>query len=43
LLMVPFCAALNDASPAFEISKPLYEPHHGAALYAAKLWKEMRR
>ena len=38
LLLVPFRAALTDAGAAFEICRPLYEPHFGAALYAAKLW-----
>jgi N-acetylglucosamine kinase-like BadF-type ATPase len=38
LLLVPFRAALTDAGAAFEICRPLYDPHFGAALYAAKLW-----
>ena len=43
LLMKPFHEALADACPAFEVSRPLYEPHYGAALYAAKLWNAMPR
>ena len=38
LLLLPFHAALADAGAAFEICRPLYDPHFGAALYAAKLW-----
>ena len=38
LLLLPFRAALADAGAAFEICRPLYDPHFGAALYAAKLW-----
>ena len=38
LLLAPFRAALADAGAAFEICRPLYDPHFGAALYAAKLW-----
>ena len=38
LLLAPFRAALTDAGAAFEICRPLYDPHFGAALYAAKLW-----
>lgn len=38
LLLVPFRAALTHVVPAFEICRPLCEPHHGAALYAQKLW-----
>lgn len=43
LLLVPFRAALNEATPAFEICRPLFDPHFGAALYAAKLWNSARR
>jgi N-acetylglucosamine kinase-like BadF-type ATPase len=43
LLMVPFGAALARATPEFEICRPLYEPHHGAAMYAAKLWRAQPR
>ena len=43
VLMTPFREALAAASPAFELCRPLYEPHVGAALYAAKLWYAMRR
>jgi N-acetylglucosamine kinase-like BadF-type ATPase len=37
LLMRPFQAALTHNHPTFEVSRPLYDPHFGAALYAAKL------
>ncbi len=43
LLMTPFREALTAASPAFELCRPLYDPHVGAALYAAKLWDATRR
>lgn len=43
LLLVPFQAALDIGGPAFEICRPLYEPHVGAALYAAKLWDAQPR
>ena len=42
LLLAPFRAALTGAGPPFEICRPLYEPHFGAALYAAKLWNARR-
>jgi N-acetylglucosamine kinase-like BadF-type ATPase len=42
LLLAPFRAALDAASPTFDIGRPLYEPHFGAALYAAKLWTSSR-
>ncbi|MDH5822669.1 BadF/BadG/BcrA/BcrD ATPase family protein [Luteimonas sp. RD2P54] len=37
LLLQPFAAALHAASPAFELRRPLHQPHYGAALYARKL------
>ena len=37
LLLTPFREALRAASPAFELCRPLHEPHYGAALYAARL------
>jgi N-acetylglucosamine kinase-like BadF-type ATPase len=40
LLMKPFRAALAAAHDGFEICRPLHAPHYGAALYAAKLWRE---
>ena len=43
LLLVPFRAALGVAGPAFEICRPLHEPHYGAALSAAKLWNATPR
>ena len=39
LLLKPFQSALNAASANFVLHRPLHDPHHGAALYAAKLWK----
>lgn len=42
LLQEPFRAALAAASPAFELCRPLHDPHLGAALYAAKLWRTAR-
>jgi N-acetylglucosamine kinase-like BadF-type ATPase len=42
LLLGPFTQALKAASPAFEISRPRYDPHFGAALYASKLWERSR-
>jgi len=42
LLMAPFRAALTTAGPGFEIRQPLYDPHFGAALYAARLWSATR-
>jgi N-acetylglucosamine kinase-like BadF-type ATPase len=38
VLLRPFQEALTVASPAFELCRPLHEPHYGAALYAARLW-----
>lgn len=43
LLIKPFQEALTVADPAFEVSRPLHDPHYGAALYAAKLWYATRR
>jgi len=43
LLIKPFQEALTVANPAFEASRPLHDPHYGAALYAAKLWNSTRR
>jgi N-acetylglucosamine kinase-like BadF-type ATPase len=37
LLLERFQEALNAASPAFKVCRPLYEPHYGAALYATRL------
>ncbi|MBD9471043.1 BadF/BadG/BcrA/BcrD ATPase family protein [Pseudoxanthomonas sp. PXM01] len=37
LLMAPFAAALQAASPQFTLQTPLHEPHYGAALYARLL------
>lgn len=37
LLLGPFRDALRMASPTFDLRSPLYDPHHGAALYAARL------
>lgn len=37
VLLTPFRQALAAASPAFELCQPMYEPHIGAALYAARL------
>ncbi|MFT4256706.1 MAG: BadF/BadG/BcrA/BcrD ATPase family protein [Pseudoxanthomonas sp.] len=37
LLMEPFAQALHAACPAFELRTPLFEPHIGAALHAARL------
>jgi N-acetylglucosamine kinase-like BadF-type ATPase len=39
ILLAPFRQALAAVSPAFELCRPLHDPHHGAALYAAKLWR----
>ncbi|MET0657859.1 MAG: BadF/BadG/BcrA/BcrD ATPase family protein [Steroidobacteraceae bacterium] len=43
VLLTPFRNALAAASPAFELCRPLHDPHIGAALYAAKLWSAVRR
>ena len=40
LLLKPFQQAL---STSFELCRALYDPHLGAALYAAKLWDATRR
>ena len=37
LLLAPFKEALAAANPTFELCRPLFEPHHGAAAYAQKL------
>jgi N-acetylglucosamine kinase-like BadF-type ATPase len=37
VLLAPFRESLAEASTSFELCRPLYEPHIGAALYAAKL------
>lgn len=37
LLLAPFHQALKAAHPRFELRSPRFEPHYGAALYAAKL------
>ena len=39
LLMIPFKESLRSASPNFELRAPLHEPHYGAAIYAAKLFR----
>ena len=39
MLLKPFQSALNAASANFVLRRPLHDPHYGAALYAAKLWK----
>ena len=39
LLLAPFRATLQAASPNYQLVQPLHSPHIGAALYAAKLWK----
>jgi len=41
LLMKPFQSALANTSENFVVSRPLHEPHYGAALYAAKLRKTL--
>ena len=38
LLLAPFRQSL-DGTGAYTFCRPLHEPHIGAALYAAKLWK----
>ncbi len=43
LLVRPFREALDAASPAFELCRPLHDPHYGAALYAQKLWNSLSR
>jgi N-acetylglucosamine kinase-like BadF-type ATPase len=37
VLLTPFKEALTASSPAFVLCRPLYDPHYGAALYAAKV------
>lgn len=39
VLLTPFREALNATGAAFELCRPLHDPHYGAALYAAKLWR----
>jgi N-acetylglucosamine kinase-like BadF-type ATPase len=39
LLLIPFREALHRAAPNFELRAPLHEPHYGAAMYAAKLFR----
>ena len=41
VLLKPFQEALAAASADFDLCQPLHEPHYGAALYAAKLWKAL--
>ena len=38
LLLSPFREALNATAQGYELVTPLYSPHLGAALYAARLW-----
>ncbi|MET0717847.1 MAG: BadF/BadG/BcrA/BcrD ATPase family protein [Pseudoxanthomonas sp.] len=40
LLLTPFEASLRIACPAFELRAPMHEPHYGAAIYAAKLFRQ---
>ena len=37
LLLTPFREALDASGHPFDLVQPLYEPHVGAALYAARL------
>jgi N-acetylglucosamine kinase-like BadF-type ATPase len=39
VLLKPFQEALTAVNPAFDLCRPLHEPHYGAALYAQKLWR----
>jgi N-acetylglucosamine kinase-like BadF-type ATPase len=39
LLMIPFKESLRSASSNFELRAPLHEPHYGAAIYAARLFR----
>lgn len=41
LLLKPFQNALTSASPDFVLCRPLHDPHYGAALYAARLWRAL--
>lgn len=41
LLLTPFKESLRSASPDFELRAPLHEPHYGAAMYAAKLFRSL--
>jgi len=38
-LLAPFQESLRNASSNFELRMPLHEPHYGAAIYAAKLFR----
>lgn len=40
LLLSPLRSALSAASSRFELRPPLYPPHYGAALYAARIARE---
>jgi len=39
ILLKPFQNALTAASTDFVLCRPLHDPHYGAALYAARLWR----
>lgn len=39
LLLDTFRESLRGASPNFELRTPMHEPHYGAAIYAAKLFR----
>lgn len=39
LLLAPFRESLRSASATFELREPMHEPHYGAAMYAAKLFR----
>jgi N-acetylglucosamine kinase-like BadF-type ATPase len=39
LLLAPFQQALAAVNPEFELCRPMYDPHYGAALFAARLWE----
>jgi N-acetylglucosamine kinase-like BadF-type ATPase len=39
LLLIPFKQSLHAACPTFELRAPAHEPHYGAAIYAAKLFR----
>jgi N-acetylglucosamine kinase-like BadF-type ATPase len=43
LLLTPFKESLYRASPNFDLRAPIHAPHHGAALYAAKLYRASGR
>ncbi|MEO6104345.1 MAG: BadF/BadG/BcrA/BcrD ATPase family protein [Pseudoxanthomonas sp.] len=40
LLLIPFTESLRSASANFELRMPLHEPHYGAAMYAARLFRD---